>query len=161
MVKLRARVLCSSVLLFSVACFPSTRMGEAHVKLADDHLCIGVTDKEVDRLGDLKLFAITVYDRSSAPPSEVWSAQAKDQSANVVLTSGRCLRYGEPPPAFTGTPMPAPRLDPDRLYSVSINASPVKGKRDGTQGYDVMFCLRSSGRQLAILPPNATSCSGP
>lgn len=136
-------------------------MGDAAVTASREGPCLGVADDEIERLGELSVASIGVWDVERQ--GELWSTTSKDPPGRaLVFDKGACVPYGTAPLGFSQAPSPAPRLEPGHVYELTVSASPTTQKRDGTQGYTQRFCLSGrDGTTLVLLAPNVATCGPP
>lgn len=134
---LRTMVLIVLVSSATGACATS-RMGEAEVRQVDGVPCFTIPIKEEQRAGGApRLSALSVYDASVVPTTEIWSFTSK--SAKMpTLSSGACILYGQAPSGSEGTK--SIPLQIGNKYGVILSTERVDPS-DPTFGYDAKFCL--------------------
>lgn len=142
-----------ALLVLATSACAMSRVGDAQVRWQQGAPCFGVTADEAADAPGLRLSAVLVYDVSTQPAQMTWKLLARPQAPKLDLSSGACLRYGQPPDGYDG-PAPQP-LQPGHAYEVFLNAAPASGRRQ-RHGYDARFCLLPDGVQP--LPPNAVAC---
>lgn len=134
---LKQLVLAILAALTTSACATS-RMGEAEVRQVDGVPCFTITEKEEQRAGGApRLSALSVYDASASPTTEIWSFTS--QLAKMpTLSSGACIPYGQAP-AGSETTKSIP-LQVGKKYGVVLSTE-REDPSDPTFGYDARFCL--------------------
>jgi hypothetical protein len=115
-----------------------SRLGEAEVRQVDEDPCFTITAKEAQRAGGtLRISALSVYDASVTPTTEIWSFTSK-LAKMPTLSSAACIRYGQVPSGTDGTK--SEPLKVGKLYGVILSTERVDSS-DPTFGYDAKFCL--------------------
>lgn len=151
------RALALAAALAGSACAAS-RVGEAEVRLEQGQPCFGVSADEARHAGVLNVHAIELWDVSVAPARRVWQSSAEDESRTRTLQGTQCIRLDERPQGYQTSAAVA--LDPVRVYEVSMNLVPVRG-RQTRHGYSARFCLPvadAGAPRLVPLAPNSETC---
>jgi hypothetical protein len=124
------------VALAANACATS-RMGEADIRQEEGTPCFTITQKEEQRAGIPRLMALSVYDVSVKPVTEVWKFALPVATA-MPISSKICIRYNQAPAGAEG--IKALSLVTGRVYEVFLNTK-LADTADSTFGYMGKFCL--------------------
>lgn len=134
---LKQLVLAVFGMLTTSACATS-RIGEAEVRQIDGVPCFTIPIKEEQRAGGApRLSALSVYDASTAPTTEIWSF-ASPFAKMPTLSSDVCIPYGRAPTGSETTK--SIPLQVGKKYGVILNTVRVDPS-DPTFAYDARFCL--------------------
>lgn len=152
-----ARAVLLAAALAGSACATS-RVGEAEVRLVQGQPCFGVTADEARHAGALNVHAVELWDVSASSARRVWESSAEDEARTRTLQDRQCIRLDERPAGYRTSA--AVQLEPARVYEVTMNLVPVRGRRT-RHGYTARFCLQVAGggaARLVALAPNAEAC---
>lgn len=133
----RKLIVGTAVAALATSACATSRMGEADIRQEEGTPCFTITQKEEQRAGTPRLMALSVYDASVKPVTEVWWFTLPDASP-IPISSKICILYSQLPAGAEG--IKALPLIAGRVYEVFLNAK-LADTTDPTFGYMGKFCL--------------------
>lgn len=91
----------AAVAALATSACATSRMGEADIRQEEGTPCFTITQKEEKRAGIPRLMALSVYDASAKPVTEVWKF-ALPVATPMPMSSEICIHYGQPPSGAEG-----------------------------------------------------------
>lgn len=133
----RKLIVSTVVAVLAANACATSRMGETDIRQEEGTPCFTITKKEENRARTARLMALSVYDISVKPVTEVWKF-ALPVAMFMPISSETCIHYGQLPSGADG--IKALPLVAGRVYEVFLNVKLVD-TTDPTFGYMGKFCL--------------------
>lgn len=131
-------IVFAALLTLTTSACATSRMGEAEVRQLEGVPCFTIPEKEEQSAGGApRLIALSVYDITVSPSTEIWSFTSK-LAQKPPISSGACILYGQPLPGGESTKSVPLQLG--RKYEVILSTERVN-QTDPTFGYSARFCL--------------------